>query len=160
MQWALFGGLLLVGSLAVVVVITVGRRGRSSFAWFPLSAFFSPDRAAPRLSSLNWEDSPPYLFSLTPEPLLPPVAQFEPEGFYGDVPYKVNELGSVDAILAGRVLRFPDADLFLEVAHFACGSPEQIATSRSAVPDPQFHALRRTETEPHGVTTQMSQSLC
>jgi hypothetical protein len=94
---------------------------------------------------LNWEDSPPYLFSLTPEPLLPPVAQFEPEGFYGDVPYKVNELGSVDAILAGRVLRFPDADLFLEVAHLACGSPQQIGTSRSAVPDPQVQASRRSQ---------------
>jgi hypothetical protein len=159
MHWALFGGLLLVGSLAVSVTIAAGRRGRSFFAWFPLSVLFLPDRAAPRLSSLDWEDSPPYLFPLT-EPLLPPVAQFESEGFYGDVPYKVNELGSVDAILAGRVVRFPDADRFLEVVRFACGSPEQIATSRSAVPDPQFHALRRTETEPHGVTNQMSQSLC
>jgi hypothetical protein len=62
--------------------------------------------------------------------LLPPVAQFESEGFYGDVPYKVNESGSVDAILMGRVVRFPDADRFLRVAQFMLGGFQPNAVSR------------------------------
>ena len=127
MQWALFSGLLLVGSLAVVITIAIERRGRFPFAWLPLSTLFSPVRAALRLQSSD--DSPPHLIPLTSEPLLPPVAQFEPEGTYGNVPYRVNESGSVDAILAGRVERFPDADRFLSAAQFTLGETAAKAAS-------------------------------
>jgi hypothetical protein len=128
MHWALFSGLLLVGSLAVVVAVAANRRGQSFFACLSNSVLVSPIRAAPRLQSS--EDSTPHLIPLTSEPLLPPVAQFESEGFYGDVPYKVNESGSVDAILMGRVVRFPDADRFLRVAQFMLGGFQPNAVSR------------------------------
>ena len=58
---------------------------------------------------------------------------------YGDVPYKVNELGSVDAILAGRVVRFRMRIGFLRWRSSPAG-----VRSRSEQVDRQCRTLNST----------------
>jgi hypothetical protein len=77
--------------------------------WSPWHSFFFCHRPKPLQES--------FLILLDLEPLLPPVGAFEPDGSYGDVPYKVNDSGSIDAILAGSVIRFREVDQFLAAAH-------------------------------------------
>jgi hypothetical protein len=114
MWWSLVSWIFLWLALAFVVAVAAGRHGRSVLGWFALGVLISPLAAG--LLFQAFEESDPEGVTLLSEPLLPPARAFEPEGAYGNVPYKVNESGTIDAILAGRVVRFHGVDQFLAAA--------------------------------------------
>ena len=98
--------------LALAVAIAAGSRGRNGFGWFILSVLLSP------------------LIGLILVLVLPNIRQehvnagneanrgvgsgpFEPEGVYGDIPYRVRDDGSIEAMMQGGVVRFGSADHFV-----------------------------------------------
>lgn len=107
-MWFLLGLLWL--ALAGLVGANAGQQGRSAVLWFVLAALISPLFAGLLVRALGRADS----FKLElGEPLMPPARGFQPDGSYGETPYKVNDTGSIDALLAGRVVRFLSLDEFL-----------------------------------------------
>jgi hypothetical protein len=107
-MWFLSGLLWLV--LAGLVGVSAGHQGRSMVGWFVLGVVISPPMAGFLMRALGQAGS----FDLQlGEPLMPPARTFQPEGSYGEVPYKVNDTGSIDAVLAGKVVRFFDVEEFL-----------------------------------------------
>jgi hypothetical protein len=119
-MWSLVSWIFLWSALSAVVAIAAGQQGRSVLGWFALAVFISPLLAGLLVRAM--QDSADFTgFMRIREPLLPPARSFEPEGAYGEVPYKVNDSGTIDAVLAGRVVRFPDVDQFLAAAQFGDG---------------------------------------
>src|SRR5262245_57853135 len=94
--------------LAIVVGIAARARGRSGFAFFILAVILSPLIGLIIVLVLP---------NLRHERLLLKVAghrerniPFEPEGMYGDIPYRVTRSGAVEALMPGSVVRFKSAD--------------------------------------------------
>jgi hypothetical protein len=116
-MWSLVGWIFLWLALSAVVAIAAGQQRRSVLGWFALAVFISPLLAGLRVRAM--QDAEDFMGSMSiPEPFLPPARSFGSEGVYGDVPYKVNDSGTIDAILAGHVVRFPNVDQFLAAAQF------------------------------------------
>lgn len=94
--------------LAVVVAIAARARGRNGFAFFFLAVIVSPLIGLLILLAFP---------NLRHERLLLKIAgrqekniPFEPEGMYGDIPYRVTRNGAVEALMQGSVVRFKSAD--------------------------------------------------
>jgi hypothetical protein len=106
--WSLLGLLWL--ALAGLVGVNAGQQGRSAVLWFVLAVLISPPLAGLLVRAFGRADS----FKLElGEPLMPPARAFQPDASYGEIPYKVNDTGSIDAVLAGTVVRFLNVDEFL-----------------------------------------------
>ena len=106
-------------SLACIIGGIAGMRGRSTFGWFIIATLASPLVAGLLVTVLppGMNDERNHLgAALLPEPLLPPSRGFQPEGAYGNIPYRVNESGTIDVLMAGRVLRYANLDQFLMAA--------------------------------------------
>jgi hypothetical protein len=115
-MWLSIGWTALWLSLACVVGGIAAVRGRSALAWFVIATV-----ASPLIAGLLVTVLPPgmtreenYLSTaLLPEPLLPPSQRFQPDGTYGSIPYRVNESGTIDVLMEGKVVRYPDIEQFL-----------------------------------------------
>jgi hypothetical protein len=90
--------------------------GRSTLGWFIIATLASPLVAGLLVTVLppGMNDETNHLSAaLLPEPLLPPSRGFQPEGAYGNIPYRVSESGTIDVLMAGKVLRYTNLDQFL-----------------------------------------------
>ena len=104
-------------SLALIVSGIAGMRGRSTLGWFIFATIASPLVAGllVTLPPPGMNDERNHLgAALLPEPLLPPSRGFQAEGAYGNIPYRVNESGTIDVLMAGKVLRYTNLDQFLK----------------------------------------------
>jgi hypothetical protein len=119
-MWSLVSWIFLWLALSAVVAIAASQQGRSALGWFALAVFISPLFAGLLVRAMQKATDFMGIMRI-PEPFLPPVRSFESEGAYGDVPYKVNDSGTIDAIVAGQLVRFSNVDQFLAAAQFDCG---------------------------------------
>jgi hypothetical protein len=53
----------------------------------------------------------------TPPPKCPRASPFVLDSVYAGIPYKVIDTGAIDALIAGKIVRFKNADSFLASAN-------------------------------------------
>jgi hypothetical protein len=116
---------------AVVVGVAANTRGRSGLGWFFLALLFSPLLAGLLLlalpSAAGQISHTPKPMSSSPAPInfaptrrsssattaLSAEAVFEPDGVYAGVPYKVEDGGTINAMMAGGRVRFREMNQFI-----------------------------------------------
>lgn len=101
--------------LAFVVGVTASRRGRDGINWFMLSTIISPAAAGALVLALPPQE--PFDGEIRFE--APRIEQdlepldFLPDGYYGDIPYRVTTDNKIDAVVGGELFRFQTMEHFL-----------------------------------------------
>lgn len=75
-----------------------------------------------------------------------PTSVFESDGVYGGIPYKMNG-SKIDAIMAGRIVRFPNMEAFLDAANRAKTTPTETLGAGLSGQPLQMGTERPTEVE-------------